>query len=190
MLSSNPQFSIWFSHKLPTCLLREILTSSLKSELRGTGPQNIKLIPFAFYVQTSLLTLNLLVCVGVCACGGGHNRTVSDLYPWIHVAKELPFALCELVCCRILAVLSDSGACLSGFRASCLLISPSVDLTEINQWSTCQDLLCWTNSSQPLALSLSGPLSPELWRIGLIFQRPHISVKPFITCTNSPKWRW
>lgn len=99
--------------------------------------------------------------------------------------KGTLFVRCELVCCRILAALSDSGACLSGFRASCLLISTSVDLTGINQWSTCQDLLCWTNSFQPLALSLSGPLSPELWRTGLIFQRPHISVKPLLHVQNS-----
>lgn len=47
---------------------------------------------------------------------------------------------------------------------------------------TCQDLLCWTNSPQPQALwlSLSCSLSPGFWRIGLIFQRPQISLKLFI----------
>lgn len=161
MLFPNPQFSVRFSHKLSTCVLRENLPSRLSSELRVTRHQTHAL--FAFYVQISLLTPNLLMCVGGCVC--------------VLLLLMLLLCMCAPVCVRgwVLTwthepmwqknpLLYPVNLCvrnpnhtvwlwsLSPWIPGSVLANLSLaDLTGINQGSTCQDLLCWSNGSQSSA---------------------------------------
>lgn len=120
-----------------TCPCNQLQTGfkSLVKGLRAPGSLSIKLV---LSVYTLCLLFRPFEWLLISCCWGVVTWTHDSMLPKTSISPP------DLVYCGILTSVSDPWRQSPWFLSAYLLMSPSTDLSGINQWSTCRWLLCLT----------------------------------------------